>query len=249
LLLFGTLVVIFTPPRSSEKIRSDASFERGSETLDKREYDITIVGCDVSTPHSLNPETAAKGSFDIAILNEDIGRRGSSAEAFLKLVDDRFYDETYSFRVIQGFIVQWGHRSDDKKAKAAKERIPDADTPVAFDASGNDDNDPLAQKLNVLRKKQNVEGTITMIGGGTGQVFVNTGDNRRLDKDGTIPFGIVLEGTDGSITDRNHSGMRLITSIYHDYKAGQGQIPAVNNRQVATKFPEMGRIDRCYRLE
>ena len=192
----------------------------------------------MSTPHSEHPETAARGKFDIAILKEDIARKGSSAEAFLKLVGEKFYDGCYTFRVIKGFVVQFGHRGDKKKANM--ERIPESDKPIESSEKGG------SSVLEILRKKENVKGTITMISGKTGQVFVNTGDNRRLDKDGTLPFGAIIEESLPAGNSR-HTGMNLIESIYYDYKAGQGQIPAVNNNQVATKFPEMGRIDQCYR--
>ena len=258
LLLFGALVVLFTPPITvvTDANRDDASSDVLSAVA-KHNAAITIVTCEVSTPHSEHPETAAGGKFDIAILNEDIDRKGSSAEAFLKLVDDQFYDGTYTFRVIKGFVVQWGHRSDHKKPTPASERIPESDTDKmtgSKDAeSGANDSDSETddlegpQKLQILQRKKNVRGTITMIAGRTGQVFVNTGDNRRLDKDGTLPFGVILETTSEDPT-RKDSGMALIDSIYHDYKGGEGQIPAINNNQVPTKFPEIGRIDRCYRL-
>ena len=90
-----------------------------------------------------------------------------------------------------------------------------------------------------------------MIAGPAGQVFVNTGDNYYLDKDGTVPFGVVLEDERDQDLDEEepnqHSGMGLVDSIYHDYKPGSGQIPAVNQNTVDKDFPEMGRIDRCYK--
>lgn len=250
LLLFAALVVLYTPPIT---VTTDAN--GGDAIVDvvpaanKHDAAITIVTCEVSTPHSAQPETAAAGRFDIAILNEDFDRKGSSAEAFVKLVDDKFYDGSYTFRVIQGFVVQWGVRSDHKQSTAASERISESDIPnTNTNNASTDSGDSLAEKLRVLRMKQNVRGTITMIKGGTGQVFVSTGDNRRLDKEGTIPFGVILENTSND-PNRKDSGMALIDSIYHDYKGGEGQIPAIRNKQIATKFPEMGRIDSCSRLK
>ena len=237
-LLFGALVFLFTPPTDiptggtdttsqSEYIPSSSSLSTTVST--------TIVECHVSTPHSKNKANAAEGRFRIAIRNDDIRRKGSSAEAFLKLVDDKFYDGTYTFRVIKGFVVQWGVRSDDgknKKSKAASKRIRESDTDPHYDSDSS-------SKLKIL---SNVRGTITMIAGGTAQVFVNTGDNSRLDKEGTIPFGVLLDDDD----DKEDS-MSIIDSIYSGYKGGQGQIPAIKNGEIPTKFPEMSRIDRCYR--
>jgi cyclophilin family peptidyl-prolyl cis-trans isomerase len=259
LLLFGALVVLFTPPTIvlTDATHNDAISDAVSAVANHTAA-IAIVTCEVSTPHSEHPETAAGGKFDIAILSEDIDRKGSSAEAFLKLVDDQFYNGVYTFRVINGFVVQWGHRSDHKKKPTpASERIPESDITNKMAGSkiseggandfGIEPDDSEVRKLQILERKQNVRGTITMIAGRTGQVFVNTGDNRRLDRDGTLPFGVILETTRED-PKRKDFGMAMIDSIYHDYKGGEGQIPAINNNQVPTKFPEMGRIDRCYRL-
>ena len=232
-LLFGALVVLFTPPTIDSKPSEQDGIETNATASDDL---ISIVTCEVSTPHSEHVENAASGKFDIAILKEDIARKGSSAEAFLKLVDEKFYDGCYTFCVIKGFVVQFGHRGDNQKANL--ERIPESDKPI-IESSENDE----SSMVKILRKKQNAKGTITMISGKTGQVFVNTGDNRRLDKDGTLPFGAIVEHKG----DSRHTGMNLVESIFNEYKGGQGQIAAVNNNQVATKFPEMGRIDRCYR--
>ena len=235
-LLFGVLVFRFTPPSNdiyaistakiSEPIPSSSSSSSSSSSTTTTKT--TVVLCDVSTPHSKNKETTAavaKGRFRIVIRNDDIRRKGSSAEAFLKLVDDQFYDGTYTFRVIKGFIVQWGIRSDnEKKSTPAKKRIRESDTDPNYTSSSN------------LKRLSNVRGTITMIAGPTGQVFVNTGDNSKLDKEGTIPFGVL----------EDEESMPLADSIY-GYKGGQGQIPAIKTGEIPTEFPEMSRIDRCYR--
>jgi len=257
LLLFGTLVVFFTPPTTDEN-RIDAIIDEQSAVA-RHGAAITFVACEVSTPHSKHPETAPGGRFVVAILNEDVDRNGSSAEAFLKLVDDKFYDGNYVFRVIKGFIAQWGHRADKQKADPAKQRIPESDVPtkgsndaesdVDVDTSSDKDAARTQKLIRLLRRKNNVRGTMTMILGGTGQVFVNYGDNTRLDKDGTIPFGVILE-QNSEDPNRKDSGMALFDSIGIDpYKGGQGQMPAIHKHTVPTDFPEMSRIDRCYKLE
>uniref|UniRef100_A0A6U9XA65 PPIase cyclophilin-type domain-containing protein n=1 Tax=Pseudo-nitzschia australis TaxID=44445 RepID=A0A6U9XA65_9STRA len=312
-LLFGTLVLWFTPP--NDRGRGSVSVGSGSRSGSRsrsNDADITkhndrpspavvIVECQVSTPHSRRQQTdavpeaaidaaagaspVAHGAFRVAIFQRDANRRGSSAEAFLKLVRSGFYDETYTFRVVPGFVVQWGVRSGDGMdvpSTPAKERIPGSDAATTRTATTStttkttnallDDeiedtttttttnNASVNQmRLNLLGRKENRRGTITMIAGGSAQVFVNLGDNRRLDKEGTIPLGVILEdeeeeakSVDGNNNNNNNnqqSGMRLVDSIYQGYKGGQGQIPAIKRREIAEKFPEMGRIDRCYLLE
>ena len=63
-----------------------------------------------------------------------------------------------------------------------------------------------------------------------------TGNNKRLDKDGTIPFG--------TIDDKS---MLIVDRIYDGYKGGQGQIASINNNSIAKTFPKMSRIDFCKR--
>ena len=63
-----------------------------------------------------------------------------------------------------------------------------------------------------------------------------TGNNKRLDKDGTIPFG--------TIDDKS---MLIVDKIYNGYKGGQGQIASINNNSIAKTFPKMSRIDFCKR--
>ena len=114
LLLFGALVVVFTPPPIAYRSNSNPIQNDADAGLS------TIVTCEVSTPHSQHPETAARGKFEVAILNENIGRKGSSAEAFLRLVGEKFYDGCCTFGVIPGMFVQWGHRADNQSASKRK---------------------------------------------------------------------------------------------------------------------------------
>ena len=255
--MIGTLLVwlALTTRMINENGRGSHYFADSNSNEDPS---VIIVECQVSTPHSRKPvSNTANGKFHIAILEQDANHKGSSAEAFLKLVKEHFYDENYTFRVIPGFIVQWGVRSAETiPSTPAKERIEsDLDAVPKKESSSSwkseeDFTGTEANRMHLLMRKENHRGTITMISGPTGQVFINLVDNRRLDNEGTIPFGVILEntGNNDNKMDKN-SGMKLIDRIYHGYKGGQGQIPAIKNHDVATKFPEMGRIDKCYRLE
>ena len=137
----------------------------------------TIVECFVSTPHIKNiyettdggtdgSDDVAEGTIRITIQNYNIQNRttGSSAEAFMKLIDEyQFYDGSYTFRVIKDFVVQFGHHNANnnennfrRKNNVASNRILQSDT------TGDE----------IL---SNIRGTITMIPGQTGQVFINLG--------------------------------------------------------------------------
>ena len=137
------------------------------------------------TPEALKetaPETfyarfeTTKGTFVVQV-NRAWAPNG--ADRFYNLVKSGFYDGQRFFRVVKGFVVQWGIHGDPATAAAWNSaRIPD---------------DPVQEK--------NATGTITFAKGGpnsrTTQVFINLSDNRRtLDKAGFAPFGVVVEGMD-----------------------------------------------------
>jgi len=106
------------------------------------------------------------------------------ADRFRELVRARFFDDSRFFRVRRGFIAQFGIAGDPAENARWK---PFGDDPV---------------------KQSNVRGTIAfaMTGPDTRltQVYINLGDNARLDKDGFAPFGRVVEGM--AVVDRLHSG-------------------------------------------
>ncbi|MFK7821466.1 MAG: peptidylprolyl isomerase [Planctomycetaceae bacterium] len=97
------------------------------------------------------------------------------ADQFYNLVKTGFYDDARFFRVLPGFVVQWGISGNPKATENWKKPIKD---------------DPVIES--------NKKGYITYAKGGpnsrTTQLFVNLEDNARLDKMGFPPFGRVTEG-------------------------------------------------------
>ena len=108
------------------------------------------------------------------------------AERFEALVSDNFYDGARIFRVLDNFVAQWGICEDPLK-QAEWDAQPLEDDPVTA---------------------SNKRGTITFATVGpntrTTQVFVNTVNNKRLDKMGFSPFGEVIDGMD--VVDKFYSG-------------------------------------------
>ncbi len=108
------------------------------------------------------------------------------ADRFYNLVKYGFYTNASFFRVISGFMVQFGISARPVVARAwASATIPD---------------DPV--------KQSNLRGNVTFATAGpktrTTQVFINYGDNSRLDGDGFSPFGRVVEGME--VVDKLYSG-------------------------------------------
>jgi peptidyl-prolyl cis-trans isomerase A (cyclophilin A) len=117
----------------------------------------------------------SKGAFVVDVTRE---WAPNGADRFYNLVKNGFYDGVRFFRVLDGFMAQFGINGDPKISAAWREaRIPD---------------DPV--------KQSNRRGFITYAMAGpntrTSQVFINFGDNSSLDGQGFAPFGQVIQGMD-----------------------------------------------------
>jgi peptidyl-prolyl cis-trans isomerase A (cyclophilin A) len=157
----------------------------------------------------------SKGVFVIEV-TRDWAPNG--ADRFYNLVKNGFYDNVRFFRVISGFMVQFGI-SGDPKISAPWRDARIADDPV---------------------KQSNKRGTITYAMAGpntrTSQVFINFADNANLDKSGFSPFGRVL------------SGMDVVDKLNAEYGEGaprgrgpdQGRIQAEGNAYLQRDF---GKLD------
>ncbi len=143
------------------------------------------------------------------------------ADRFYELVRAGYYDGNRFFRVLPGFVAQFGI-SGDPAASAGWRGRPIRDDPV---------------------RKSNTRGTLAFAAAGpdtrTTQVFVNLTDNSRLDGMGFAPFGEVVEG------------MTAVDSLYAGYGEGaprgqgpdQGLIQRDGNRYLEDSFPKLDAID------
>ena len=108
------------------------------------------------------------------------------ADRFYNLVRHHFYDGASFFRVLPGFMAQFGLSAYPEVSKAWE------------DANIKDDR----------VTQSNHRGYITFAMAGpntrTTQVFINYADNARLDSDGFSPFGVVTEGMD--VVDKLYGG-------------------------------------------
>ncbi|MCA0377616.1 MAG: peptidylprolyl isomerase [Gemmatimonadetes bacterium] len=121
--------------------------------------------------------TTSKGDFVVAVERSLAPR---AADRFYELVTIGYFDGTRFFRIVPGFITQWGIHGD-----------------TAVSAQWND-----AEFPDEPMRTPNVRGTIAFAANGpdsrAAQVFVSTGDNRKaLDRQRVFaPFGRVVEGMD-----------------------------------------------------
>ena len=112
------------------------------------------------------------------------------ADRFYNLVKHHFYDNASFFRVLPNFMAQFGISAYPAvNAVWTNAKIKD---------------DPVTQS--------NIRGYVTFATAGantrTTQVFINFGDNKRLDRDGFAPFGMVTDG------------MKVVDMLYDQYGEG-----------------------------
>ncbi|MFA6092548.1 MAG: peptidylprolyl isomerase [Elusimicrobiota bacterium] len=140
------------------------------------------------------------------------------ADRFYNLVNAGYYDDAAFFRVIKGFMVQFGiNGSGAVNAKWREARIND---------------DPASGQ-------SNTRGMVSFAMAGpntrTTQVFINYADNGRLDSMGFTPFAKVA------------SGMDVVDKLYGNYGEGapsgsgphQGQLQMQGNAYLKAEFPKM----------
>jgi len=161
-----------------------------------------------------------KGAFVIQV-NRAWAPNG--ADRFYNLVKNGFYDNVRFFRVISGFMVQFGINGDPQlSARWRAASIQD---------------DPVTQ--------HNTRGMITFATAGpntrTTQVFINFADNSQLDSMGFAPFGKVV------------SGMNVVDAINAEYGEGaprgrgpdQGKLQSQGNAYLAREFSRMDYVKKA----
>ena len=149
-----------------------------------------------------------KGDFVVEV---HPGWAPRGATRMRELVEAKFYDECRFFRVVSGFMVQFGISGNPEvQAKWRDARI---------------DDDPVT--------KTNKRGFVTFATSGqdsrTAQIFINFGDNGSLDGQGFAPFGEVIEGMD------------VVDAINAEYgeQPDQGQMQYEGNDYLNKAFPNL----------
>ncbi len=192
--------------------------------LDKQvESDDTPAG-DVPETYQVKLETT-QGDVLIEV-HRDWSPHG--AARFYELVKIGFYDDCRFFRVIPGFMVQWGIHGDPKVMDEWRDNnIPD-DRPTGGNLQSNRPGMVTFAKSGLPNSRST-------------QIFVNYVNNASLDQDGFTPFGKVL------------SGMEALETLNAKYggKASdqQGRIQKEGNAFLDSAFPGLDSIKRASFVE
>ena len=157
----------------------------------------------------------SKGNFTV-MAHRDWAPHG--VDRFYHLVQLGFFDDARFFRVLSGFMAQFG-MNGDPRVSAAWERLTIPDDPV---------------------KQSNVRGMVTFAAGSapdtrSTQLFINYADNRNLDGMRFAPIGQVVDG------------MSVVDSLYSGYGEGtpdgsgpsQERIASEGNTYLTKNFPKL----------
>jgi peptidyl-prolyl cis-trans isomerase A (cyclophilin A) len=173
---------------------------------------------DAASPESFRVKfVTTKGDFTIAVTRAWAPR---GADRFYRLVTDGYFKDIRFFRVLPGFMAQFGMSGDPAlSAKMDRLQLPD---------------DPVTQS--------NKRGMVTFATAGpntrSSQFFINYGDNASLDSQGFSPFGSVV------------NGMKVVDALYGGYGEGapngagpnQDSIRIKGNEYLSRAFPKLDYI-------
>jgi peptidyl-prolyl cis-trans isomerase A (cyclophilin A) len=156
--------------------------------------------------------TTSRGTFVVQSIR---AWAPNGVDRFHQLATEGFFDDNRFYRVLPGFIAQFGANDDPTRNKTWEEK------PLPDDSA----------------REKNRRGTVSFASLGPGsrthQLFVNLKDNRNLDAQGFAPIGRVVDG------------MSVIDSLYDGYGEDPKYhlIAIQGNKYLARMFPKLDYIE------
>jgi peptidyl-prolyl cis-trans isomerase A (cyclophilin A) len=190
----------------------------------------TPAGMDLLKPDTIRGKAPAvfvarlqttKGNIDIRVVRD---WAPNGADRFYNLVRAGFYDNVYIFRVVEGFMAQFGISSNPQISKVWQNR------------NMLDDRVIQSNKRGFLTYAQTDEPNSRST-----QLFINRADNSFLDEKRFAPFGEVVEGM--LVVDQLYSGYGEQTTN------AQGSIAAQGESYLNRYFPRLDKIVKATILQ
>ena len=166
----------------------------------------------------------SKGDFVVEVTRAWAPR---GADRFHELLRMHYFDEGRFFRVLPGFIAQFGIHKDFNVHATWRQLVIAADPP----------------------REKNQRGTLAFAQSGPNtratEVFINLKDNPELDDQGFAPFGKIVEGVE--LIDALYSGYGELGPKGKGPDAGRAENEA--NEYIVPRFPQLDYIKRARLLE
>lgn len=212
-----------------EVVTDDTPAEPGAgEDLPAEELDASSIAADLTGEapalYRARFETS-EGNFVVEV-HRDWAPNG--ADRFYNLVRNGYFDGVRFFRVIDGFMAQFGINGDPEIAAELR--------------TSTFQDDPVVEG--------NLRGRVTFAmsslpNSRTSQVFINYTDNSRLDASGFAAFGEVVEGME--VVDALHAGYG--EGAPNGAGPDQGMIQSQGNDYLDAQFPELDHVERATIIE
>jgi peptidyl-prolyl cis-trans isomerase A (cyclophilin A) len=166
----------------------------------------------------------SKGDFVVEVTRAWAPR---GADRFHELLRMHYFDEGRFFRVLPGFIAQFGIHKDFNVHATWRELVIADDPPNQKNQRGT---------LAFAQSGPNTRAT---------EVFINLKDNPDLDDQGFTPFGKIVEGVE--TIDTLYSGYGELGPKGKGPDAGRAENEA--NEYIVPRFPQLDYIKRARLLE
>lgn len=187
---------------------------------------VTLAACHKPEQKIVVPEVyrvkfeTSQGDFTVEVTRAWAPR---GADRFHELVRMHYFDQGRFFRVVKGFIAQFGVHRDFRVHEQWREFFIVDDPP----------------------KEKNLRGTLSFAKSGPNtrstEVFINLADNTSLDDERFVPFGRVVEGMD--VVDRLYAGYGDLRPVGKEIDPGRVEGEA--NEYLVQHFPKLDYIKRA----
>jgi peptidyl-prolyl cis-trans isomerase A (cyclophilin A) len=188
---------------------------------------VALAGCSKPQPKPIVvPEAyrakfeTSKGDFVVEVARAWAPR---GADRFHELLRMRYFDEGRFFRILPGFIAQFGIHKDFDVHATWRELVIADDPP----------------------REKNLRGTLAFAQSGPNtratEVFINLKDNPELDDQGFTPFAKIVEGVE--TIDALYSGYGELGPKGKGPDAGRAESEA--NEYIVPRFPKLDYIKRA----
>ena len=206
-------------PVESQAPETSAPLEISKKSGDPVKRDDSVPASELDgIPETFKVKFESSSGDFVVLVHRDWAPRG--AKRFHELVSSGFYDDCRYFRVLPGFMVQFGMNGDPAVQRQWEAKIQD---------------DPV--------KQSNKRSYVTFATSGpdsrTTQIFISYGNNDFLDAQGFSPFGEVIEGMHN--VEGIYSG--------HKEEPQQGRIESSGNRYLMASFPNLDYVKKATIIE